>query len=120
MLKRKITTMISNRKKIGFFFQGAKDKFQSLQKVFSILGQPEKRAQYDKTGDSEDYVSALIYKPQMFINEYCPPPIILPTMWESNPQICLVYIIRFICCITFYTIIETHYLDDILLVVMHV
>lgn len=34
--------------------QGAKDKFQSLQNVFGILGDPAKRKVYDQTGSTED------------------------------------------------------------------
>jgi DnaJ-class molecular chaperone len=34
--------------------QEAKDKFQQLQKVISILGDEEKRAVYDQTGSIDD------------------------------------------------------------------
>lgn len=37
--------------------QGAKEKFQQLQKVISILGDEEKRAVYDQTGSVDDAVS---------------------------------------------------------------
>lgn len=37
--------------------QGAKDKFQHLQKVISILGDEEKRSLYDQTGCIDDAVS---------------------------------------------------------------
>lgn len=40
-------------------FQEAKEKFQQLQKVISILGDEEKRAVYDETGYAGDDVSAL-------------------------------------------------------------
>lgn len=40
-------------------FQEAKEKFQQLQKVISILGDEEKRAIYDETGYAGDDVSAL-------------------------------------------------------------
>ena len=36
--------------------QGAKEKFQQLQKVISILGDAEKRALYDETGITDDDV----------------------------------------------------------------
>lgn len=38
-------------------FQEAKEKFQLLQKVISILGDEEKRALYDQTGFVDDNVS---------------------------------------------------------------
>ncbi|KAH7373601.1 hypothetical protein KP509_17G064300 [Ceratopteris richardii] len=34
--------------------ENAKEKFQSLQNVFAILGDPEKRKVYDETGSTED------------------------------------------------------------------
>jgi len=37
--------------------QEAKEKFQQLQKVISILGDAEKRALYDETGIADDDVS---------------------------------------------------------------
>ena len=37
--------------------QDAKEKFQQLQKVISILGDEEKRALYDQTGCVDDAVS---------------------------------------------------------------
>lgn len=37
--------------------QEAKEKFQQLQKVISILGDEEKRALYDQTGSVDDAVS---------------------------------------------------------------
>lgn len=37
--------------------QGAKEKFQVLQRVFAVLGDPEKRKVYDQTGSLEDSVS---------------------------------------------------------------
>jgi len=37
-------------------FQEAKEKFQLLQKVISILGDEEKRALYDQTGCVDDEV----------------------------------------------------------------
>lgn len=37
--------------------QDAKEKFQVLQRVFSVLGDPEKRKVYDQTGSLEDSVS---------------------------------------------------------------
>jgi len=37
--------------------QEAKEKFQLLQKVMSILGDEEKRALYDQTGCVDDEVS---------------------------------------------------------------
>jgi curved DNA-binding protein CbpA len=37
--------------------QEAKEKFQQLQKVISILGDAEKRALYDETGITDDDVS---------------------------------------------------------------
>ena len=40
------------------FLQDAKEKFQHLQKVISILGDEEKRALYDQTGCVDDAVSA--------------------------------------------------------------
>ena len=40
-----------------FFKQEAKEKFQQLQKVISILGDEEKRALYDQTGCVDDAVS---------------------------------------------------------------
>lgn len=40
-----------------FFEQEAKEKFQQLQKVISILGDEEKRALYDQTGCVDDAVS---------------------------------------------------------------
>lgn len=39
------------------FIQEAKEKFQQLQKVISILGDEEKRALYDQTGCVDDAVS---------------------------------------------------------------
>lgn len=39
------------------FIQEAKEKFQQLQKVISILGDEEKRALYDQTGCIDDDVS---------------------------------------------------------------
>lgn len=39
------------------FLQEAKEKFQQLQKVISILGDEEKRAVYDQTGCVDDAVS---------------------------------------------------------------
>lgn len=39
------------------FSQEAKEKFQQLQKVMSILGDEEKRAVYDQTGCIDDAVS---------------------------------------------------------------
>ncbi|CAD6201953.1 unnamed protein product [Miscanthus lutarioriparius] len=38
------------------FFTEAKEKFQQLQKVISILGDSEKRALYDQTGITDDDV----------------------------------------------------------------
>lgn len=50
---------------LNFFFfflfllsQDAKEKFQLLQKVISVLGDEEKRALYDQTGCIDDEVSA--------------------------------------------------------------
>lgn len=45
-----------------FFFsiQEAKEKFQQLQKVISILGDEEKRAVYDQTGSVDDAVSCAL------------------------------------------------------------
>jgi curved DNA-binding protein CbpA len=40
--------------------QEAKEKFQQLQKVISILGDEEKRAIYDETGCIDDDVSCVI------------------------------------------------------------
>jgi DnaJ family protein C protein 9 len=37
--------------------EDAKEKFQQLQKVISILGDEEKRAVYDQTGSVDDAVS---------------------------------------------------------------
>lgn len=42
------------------FLQEAKEKFQQLQKVMSILGDEEKRAIYDQTGCVDDAVSSLL------------------------------------------------------------
>lgn len=42
------------------FQQEAKEKFQQLQKVISILGDEEKRAVYDQTGCVDDAVSFYI------------------------------------------------------------
>lgn len=39
--------------------QEAKEKFQQLQKVISILGDEEKRAVYDQTGCVDDAVSKM-------------------------------------------------------------
>ena len=39
--------------------QEAKEKFQQLQKVISILGDEEKRAVYDQTGCVDDAVSVV-------------------------------------------------------------
>lgn len=41
--------------------QEAKEKFQQLQKVISILGDEEKRALYDQTGCVDDAVSATFF-----------------------------------------------------------
>lgn len=41
--------------------QEAKEKFQLLQKVISILGDEEKRALYDQTGCMDDEVCAGIF-----------------------------------------------------------
>lgn len=43
-----------------FFIQEAKEKFQQLQKVISILGDEEKRAVYDQTGSVDDAVSRVL------------------------------------------------------------
>lgn len=40
--------------------QEAKEKFQQLQKVISILGDEEKRALYDQTGCIDDDVSNVV------------------------------------------------------------
>lgn len=42
------------------FIQEAKEKFQQLQKVISILGDEEKRALYDQTGCIDDDVSGVV------------------------------------------------------------
>lgn len=41
--------------------QEAKEKFQQLQKVISILGDEEKRAVYDQTGSVDDAVSLCFF-----------------------------------------------------------
>jgi len=60
--------------------QEAKEKFQQLQKVISILGDAEKRALYDETGIADDDVSTsflvlnflLLRLKQYFLNLFCP------------------------------------------------
>ncbi|XP_073132276.1 chaperone protein dnaJ 6-like isoform X2 [Henckelia pumila] len=53
---------------MSFFMQEAKEKFQQLQKVISILGDEEKRAVYDQTGcvDDADLVGDAIQNLQTF------------------------------------------------------
>lgn len=51
--------LFSGFKFVLVIFQEAKEKFQQLQKVISILGDEEKRAVYDETGYAGDDVSAL-------------------------------------------------------------
>ena len=43
------------------FIQEAKEKFQQLQKVISVLGDEDKRALYDQTGCVDDAVSNLSF-----------------------------------------------------------
>ena len=45
----------------GLNKQEAKENFQQLQKVISILGDEEKRAVYDQTGSVDDAVSWILY-----------------------------------------------------------
>ena len=40
--------------------QEATEKFQSLQRVFQVLSDPQKRAVYDQTGCLEDSVPPLL------------------------------------------------------------
>ncbi len=53
--------------------QDAKEKFQSLQNVIAILGDPEKRKVYDETGSVDAAVCSLSLHTAMslFKSEYC-------------------------------------------------
>jgi hypothetical protein len=47
--------------------QDAKEKFQSLQNVIAILGDPEKRKVYDETGSVDAAVCSLSLHTAMFL-----------------------------------------------------
>jgi len=47
--------------------QEAKEKFQQLQKVISILGDAEKRALYDQTGITDDDVRTSFVALQFYL-----------------------------------------------------
>jgi curved DNA-binding protein CbpA len=53
--------------------EDAKEKFQSLQNVIAILGDPEKRKVYDETGSVDAAVCSLSLHTAMFLfkSEYC-------------------------------------------------
>jgi DnaJ-class molecular chaperone len=53
--------------------EDAKEKFQSLQNVIAILGDPEKRKVYDETGSVDAAVCSLSSLTAMFLfkSEYC-------------------------------------------------
>jgi len=49
--------------------QEAKEKFQQLQKVISILGDAEKRALYDETGITDDDVRTSFIALQFYLSD---------------------------------------------------
>lgn len=49
--------------------QEAKEKFQQLQKVMSILGDEEKKAVYDQTGSIDDAVSPCFFSFVIAVSE---------------------------------------------------
>lgn len=56
-MKLKFSSFSSIYNASYLLIQEAKEKFQQLQKVISILGDDEKRAVYDQTGCVDDAVS---------------------------------------------------------------